>query len=81
MNRLITPLILFGTAAWLVHFNGTHDDRAMFLPFMDVIDPGSKGDPAAMGRDSAVVIGGLALLSLVWAIVGIVRDRLRKPDE
>ncbi len=74
--------MLAGAAAWVRHYNGTHEDSAVFLPFVDMIAPATAGDPRAMGAVTVTVLSGLAAVWLVLELVGFARERTRrKPDE
>lgn len=82
LSRLFGPLVLAGAAAWVRHYNGTHTDSAVFVPFVDVIFPSTKDDPIAMGGATVTLLSGLAALWLVVELVGFARERARrKADE
>lgn len=77
MSRFLTPVLFAGAALYVANFNAQHDDRALMLPFMDVLSPAAAGDMHAQGALTVQVLSGLAAVFGLFAVVGFVRDRSR----
>lgn len=70
MTRFVTPVFLGGVAVAVAVFN-QRPDRKIVFPLLDRVTT----DPAGQGWLTVGILGALAGLSAVWAIVEIVRAR------
>lgn len=64
MLRYASALILFAAAAYVWHYNQTHDMSFMVFPFLDMIDSleGDLEAQAAMSWKIVAAVGGIVLL-------------------
>lgn len=74
--RYLVPVLVFAAAAFVWHYNATHDDSWLLFPFLDAI-PSLRGDMEAQAEWSWRIMAGIGLLSLILTIVGDVRRRKR----
>lgn len=75
MSRFLTPVLFAGGAAYVSWYNGQHSDRALILPGADLL----AQDIAGQGAATVQILGGLAALFGVFAVVGYLRDRGSDP--
>lgn len=71
MSRFLTPALFAGAAAYVAWYNGQHSDRALILPGADLL----AADLPGQGAATVQILGGLAALFGVFAVVGYLRDR------
>ena len=81
MLRYVWPLLFFGAAGWVWQYNGSHSDRKVVFPFVDVIVPSAAGDPQRMGEISAYIVAGLGVILLGFTILDHVRARRVQTEE
>jgi hypothetical protein len=74
--RYVVPVILFAAAAFVWHYNATHDDAWLLFPFLDLI-PSLEGQKDEQADWSWKILAGLGALTLLIAIVGDVRRRTK----
>jgi hypothetical protein len=75
--RYLVPVLLFAAAAFVWHYNATHDDSWLLFPFLDAI--GSlHGKPDEQAELSWRILAGLGAAALVFAVIGDIRNRRRK---
>ncbi len=79
--RFLTPVVFACAAAYVGWFNATHGDRALILPFLDVLDPSVVGDPAAEGALTVKVLAGLAVVFCAWELGRAALRRRAPPEE
>lgn len=77
MSRYLAPIVLLGAAAYVWHFNGTHDDRYLLLPFLDLV-PALAGDIPAQAEWSWKGVGALGVFLLLWTLVSDAMRRRRR---
>lgn len=77
MSRYLAPVVLFGAAFYVWHFNGTHDNQYLLLPFLDLV-PALQGDVEAQAEWSWKGAAGLGALMLVWTLISDARARSRR---
>jgi hypothetical protein len=73
--RFITPVLFAAAAVYVGWQNGQHTDRALVLPFLDIIAPGTTGNIAAQGALTVNILFGLAVVFGLWEIFRMMRDR------
>lgn len=66
--RAFSPVLFFAAAAGVFWYNGQHTDRALVLPFMDVIDPGAASDPVRQGQLTVQILVGVGVV-LAWRAI------------
>lgn len=71
--RFVSPVLFLAAAGGVSWYNGQHADRALVLPFMDVIDPGA--DALRQGELSVIVLIGVAVVLGVRDVLGALRAR------
>jgi len=74
MTRWITPALFLLAALYVLDYNSRSAGSYLVFPFIDRLLPSTQGDPVAMGRASAGVLG---LLGLGLGL----RAALRRPAE
>ena len=83
--RWLWPILMFAITGWVYWYNGTHTDRQLMFPFVDVLFPELGDDPVAMGRRSVEILvgvsAGVTLLTVVDQIRAIARYRRRREEE
>ena len=77
MLRYLWPLVFFGTAGYVWHYNGSHGGKKLLFPFLDTIMPSLANDPDQMGMISVGIIAALGAVLLVWTVVEHVRQPSR----
>lgn len=77
--RYLVPVLLFGVAAFVWHYNETHEGSWLLVPFLDAI-PSLRGDRDAQAEWSWRIMAGIGLLSLILTIAQDVRHRRRSPE-
>lgn len=82
MLRYIGPLILFGAAAYVWHYNTSNNgSTVMLLPFLDLL-PGFEGDIMRQADWSWKILAGIGGIVLLITIgVDITRPRRETKDE
>lgn len=80
MLRYITPLFLFGSAAYVWHYNLSHDSSMMMLPLLDAI-PQLAGDPRAQADLSWKILAGLGAILLLLSLASELRGKPKQDDE
>ena len=73
--RFLTPILFAAAAVGVGMYNAQHTDRALVLPFLDVLDPAGANDPARMGMLTVQVLGGIAVIFGIWDGVSWLRSR------
>lgn len=73
--RFLSPLLFAAAAAGVGWYNGQHADRALVLPFMDVLDATAANDPKRQGELTVLVFAGLAVALGVREGVRWARER------
>lgn len=77
--RYLVPLLLLGAAAFVWHYNATHEGSWLLFPFLDAI-PSLRGDRDAQAEWSFRIVAAIGLVSLVVAIAQDVhRRRAERP--
>jgi len=74
--RWVTPVIFFGIAAYVRHFNQTHTDVALLIPMLDLVPP-LEGDRPLQARVSWMLcagFGGMAAVHALWQQLWGARD-------
>ena len=74
MLRYVWPLLFFVAAGWAWQYNGSHADRKVVFPFVDVIVPSVAGDPQQMGEVTVYLVAGLGVVLLAYTIVTHIRS-------
>ena len=74
--RYLFPVVVFAVAAYVWHYNDTHTDSWLLVPFLDRI-PSLEHDPDGQAEWSWRIVAGIGVLSLVWTIVQDLRHRSR----
>jgi hypothetical protein len=77
--RFLTPVLFAAAAVYVGWFNGTHTDRTLVLPMLDLLDPSIASNPAAQGALTVKVLGGLAVVLALWEGVAFFRHRAAAP--
>ncbi len=77
MSRFLVPLIFFAAAGFVWHYNGTHENGYLLLPFLEVV-PDFAGDYEAQAAWSWRVIAGIGVTDLVLSIIRDIRNRCRR---
>ncbi|MBX3274205.1 MAG: hypothetical protein KF729_28315 [Sandaracinaceae bacterium] len=75
--RYLVPVLLFGVAGFVWHYNGTHEDSWLLFPLLDLIPP-LAGDRDAQAQWSWRIFAGLGALVLIANVLGDLR-RARVP--
>ena len=76
--RLLTPALLFGSAAFVHWHNGrVEGTSALVFPFIDKLVPSASGDLSAMGAASVWLLVGLGTLSALMSLLEHRRRRAR----
>lgn len=73
--RFITPLLFAAAAVYVGWQNAQYTDRALVLPFLEVLAPATKGDMAAQGALTVNLLWGLAAFFTTWELFRMFRDR------
>ncbi|MDP2314921.1 MAG: hypothetical protein Q8P41_18625 [Pseudomonadota bacterium] len=73
--RFLTPALFAAAAVYVGWQNAQHTDRALVLPFLDVVAPGTAGNVAAQGALSVNILWGLAAVFTLWELFRMRRDR------
>jgi hypothetical protein len=68
MREFFTPAVLFLAAVVISYVNG-QGGAVITFPFIDALIPSTKGDLHAMGHASVMLVGGLACITLLRAII------------
>lgn len=71
--RWLVPVFFFAATAWVAQTNRQSPNAQIIFPFVDAIFPETKGDMAAMGEKSVVLLFGLS----VGVALLTVADQLR----
>ncbi len=73
--RFLTPVLFAAAAGWMAWYNGQYTDRAVVLPFVELLDPSAAGDPVKLGSLSVVVLAAIAGILAVWEGFRWMRER------
>ncbi len=76
--RWLSPVLFFGAAVYLWRYNGTHDDRKLLFPGVEVL---VGPDIQAQGEVTWMLFGGLGVLFTLVAVTRTTRDRRRRAEE
>ena len=68
MTRYLTPVLFFAAAGYVDWHNGQQSGSVLMFPFIDVLYPAAKGDPALMGRASVWLLIAIGVLTLVYRL-------------
>ena len=74
--RFLTPALFLIAALYVRHTNAADPNRVLVLPFIDVVAPGSAGDPVAQGQATVTALFVLAGVFMAWELL-----RRRSPAE
>jgi len=75
--RYLVPVLFFGGAGYVWHYNETHDDSWLLLPFLDML-ASLEGDVEAQAEWTWRILVAIGALMLVWTFVDDVRRRGRR---
>lgn len=79
--RYLPPIVFFVTSMVVHYLNTSRSDRVILFPMMDTLFPSTAGDLAAQGAASVQVLLAVGALTLVFAIVGTMRDRRAEVED
>lgn len=68
--RFVTPIVFFGTAAFLAVYNSRGADDILAFSFIPAVWPEAAGDPQKLSGASIALVAGMGAIFLV-------RDLLR----
>ena len=71
--RFFTPFFLFAIAGYVWYHNSTSTGSILLFPFIEMIIPSTKGDPATQGEYSAYLFGVLGVLFSLRALISMRR--------
>lgn len=73
--RFLSPILFAAAAAGVAWYNAQQADRALVLPFMDLLDSSAANDPKRQGELTVLVLAGLAIALGVREGVRWARER------
>lgn len=73
--RFFSPLLFLAAAGGVYAYNSQQLNQALVLPFMDLIDASSVGNPARQGQLTVQVLIGVALVLGVRDVYGWWREK------
>lgn len=78
--RFFTPALLFGAAGFLHMRNPTEQGNVLSFPFIGTLFPSTEGDLLAQGHASELILIGVGLLSLGFALFRMFREKSSRLD-
>jgi hypothetical protein len=74
--RYLVPVILFAVAAYVWHYNDSHTDSWLLVPFLDRI-PSLANNPDGQAEWSWRIIAGIGVIAFLTTVIQDVRNRQR----
>lgn len=75
MSRYLVPLIFFAAAGYIWHYNGTHADSYLLVPFLDAL-----GGLETQAEWSWRIMAGIGGVLLLYALGQDLMRRSPEPD-
>ena len=78
--RFLTPLVFFGTAAFLAVYNSRGADDILAFSFIPTVWPAAAGDPQRLSGASVALVAGLGVIFLARDLLRLRGERAEDHD-